>query len=90
MAQVINNDQAAKLAALEAADEKKQKRNKVLKNVGYGMLAVAAGAGAWAACEYFWGDQDWSRQNRNADNNTNTSGDAADAALAATYDYAGV
>ena len=88
MAQVQNNDRE-KLAAFEEAEAKKEKRNKVLKNIGYGVLAVAAGAGAWAACEYFWGDQDWSRQNRTAGNDNNGS-DAADAALASTYDYTGV
>lgn len=87
MAQAQNNDRE-KLAAFEEAEAKKEKRNKVLKNIGYGVLAVAAGAGAWAACEYFWGDQEWSRQNRSADNNNDS--DAADAALAATYDYSGV
>lgn len=84
-----NNDNE-KLAAFEEAEAKKEKRMKVLKNVGFGVLAVAAGAGAWAACEYFWGDQDWSRQNRTSADNNNNSGDAADAALAATYDYTGV
>ena len=83
-----NNDNE-KLAAFEEAEAKKEKRMKVAKNIGFGLLAVAAGAGAWAACEYFWGDQDWSRQNRTSADNNN-SGDAADAALAATYDYTGV
>ena len=87
---MANNDAAAKLNLLEEAEEKKEKRNRVLKNVGFGVLAVAAGAGAWAACEYFWGDQDWSRQNRATSTDNNSSGDAADAALAATYDYSGV